>query len=236
MTGRATGLTWDSRVRPEEAKRSAMWLQHDHGHRSRRRGAGHWRASARWLGLASLAALVGTAFDAEAASSRGKGAKARAKRSSQPAPTRGGGGEAALADANIAVLAFEGEESERLRKHVIKVFVERGMRVNSTLKAQDNPTQYRDMGAALDLAAYVHGKIRDTGPEKAVATVTIRSAVTGRPLTSATFNGFRRGLPFDVEEKLWDRVLPALKRACLEAQRPGRRHSKPLHINAGTPL
>jgi hypothetical protein len=141
-----------------------------------------------------------------------------------------------LADAKVAVLAFEGEDPEPLRKHVIKLLVERGLKVNSTLKAQDNPTQYRDMGAALDLAVFVHGKIKDTAPDRAVATVTIRSAVTGRPVATATFNGFRRGLPFDVEEKLWDRVAPAFKRACLEATKPNRRHSAPLVIEAGTPL
>lgn len=139
------------------------------------------------------------------------------------------------ADAQVAVLAFEGDDSEPLRKHVIKVFVDRGIKVNSTLKAQDTPTQYRDMGAALNLAVYVHGKIRDTTADRAVATVTLRSAVTGRPMVTATFNGFRRGLPFDVEEKLWARVAPAFKRACVEARKP-RRHSKPLRIEAGTPL
>jgi hypothetical protein len=143
---------------------------------------------------------------------------------------------ATLSDARVAVLAFEGDDAEPLRKHVIKVFVERGIQVNSTLKAQDSPTQYRDMGAALKLAVYVHGRIKDTGPDHAVATVTLRSAVTGRPVATATFNGFRRGLPFDVEEKLWDRVAPAFKRACIEASRPNRRHSKPLVIEAGTPL
>ena len=141
-----------------------------------------------------------------------------------------------LSEAKVAVLAFEGEDPEPLRKHVIKLLVDRGLQVDSTLKAQDSPTQYRDMGAALNLAVYVHGRIKDTTPERAVATVTIRSAVTGRPVATATFNGFRRGLPFDVEEKLWDRVGPALKRACIEARRPNRHHSEPLHIEAGTPL
>ena len=183
-----------------------------------------------------MALLLGISVDGQAASRRAKAHKAGAKaRSSGKSPVGIGAREAALANAKIAVLAFEGEDPEPLRKHVIKVFVERGMTVNATLKAQDNAIQYRDMGAALDLTVYVHGKIRDTGPEKAVATVTIRSAVTGRPITSATFNGYRRGLPFDVEEKLWERVAPALKRACLEAKKP-RRHSKPLRINAGTPL
>jgi hypothetical protein len=78
--------------------------------------------------------------------------------------------------------------------------------------------------------------MRPTSGDQAVAIVTIRSAVTGRPVATATFNGYRRGLPFDVEEKLWARVGPAFKRACAEAARPNRRHSKPLRIEAGTPL
>jgi hypothetical protein len=179
------------------------------------------------------------AVPVEGASRRSKSqgrASARPKAASK-ATSRTTAGDAALADAKIAVLTFEGDDSEPLRKHVIKVLVERGLKVNSTLKPQDNPTQYRDMGAALDLAVYVHGKIKDTTPEHAVATVTIRSAVSGRPVATATFNGFRRGLPFDVEEKLWERVGPAFKRACVEAARPGvRHHNAPMVIEAGTPL
>jgi hypothetical protein len=157
--------------------------------------------------------------------------KSSAKRKSG---TKGSG--ATLTDAKIAVLPFEGEEPEQLRRHVIKLLVERGFDVNSNLKLQDNPTQYRDMGAALNLAVYVHGKMRPTSADHATATVTIRSAVTGRPVATATFNGFRRGLPYDVEEKLWQRVGPAFKRACVEATRPNRRHNRPLFIDAGTPL
>jgi hypothetical protein len=174
------------------------------------------------------ATIVSLAAPVEAKSRRAKSNGGSNSKSTDAGP--------ALSDAKVAVLAFEGDNSEPLRKHVIKVFVERGIQVNSTLKAQDSPTQYRDMGAALNLAVYVHGKIKDTGPDHAVATVTIRSAVTGRPIATATFNGFRRGLPFDVEEKLWDRVAPAFKRACIEASRPNRRHSKPMFIEAGTPL
>ena len=213
-----------------------MWLLHDPGRPTRIVAIALRAPGQRWLGLAAIALLFGMSFDSEAATRRSQSHKAGAKaKNGSKSPSRPAAGGTALADAKVAVLAFEGEDPEPLRKHVIKVFVERGMKVDATLKAQDNATQYRDMGAALDLAVYVHGRIRDTGPEKAVATVTIRSAVTGRPLTSATFDGYRRGLPFDVEEKLWERVAPALKRACLEAQKP-RRHSAPTHINAGTPL
>ena len=186
-----------------------------------------------FLLLAALALVLGATISAEAAPRKAKSSKASSKPKTSSA---NGAAEAALADAKVAVLAFEGDDSEPLRKHVIKLLVERGLKVNSTLKAQDNPTQYRDMGAALDLAVFVHGRIKDTTPEHAVATVTIRSAVTGRPVATATFNGFRRGLPFDVEEKLWDRVAPAFKRACLEATKPNRRHSQPQFIEAGTPL
>jgi len=188
------------------------------------------------LGLAGIVLWLGVGFDVEASPRKARGQNGERKAKSASPPSSKAVDDVSLTDAKIAILAFEGEDAEPLRKHVIKLFVERGVKVNSTLKAQDNPTQYRDMGAALNLAVYVHGKIKDTGPEKAVATVTIRSAVTGRPVATATFNGYRRGLPFDVEEKLWERVAPAFKRACREAARGGRRHSQPTYINAGTPL
>lgn len=184
--------------------------------------------------MAAVACLaLANAGTAEAGPRKSKAAKAsRANGGGKPGRVSE---QQALADAKVAVLAFEGEDPEPLRRHVIKLLVERGLKVNSTLKAQDNVTQYRDLGAALDLAVYVHGKIKDTGGDRAVATVTIRSAVTGRPVASATFNGFRRGLPFDVEEKLWARVGPAFKRACVAAATGVRRY-KAMHIEAGTPL
>jgi hypothetical protein len=184
------------------------------------------------LALVVLAALIGSASLAEASPKRTKGSTKASKASAKASP---GPSNAAVSGAKVAILPFEGDDAEPLRKHVIKIFVERGITVNSTLKAQDNPTQYRDMGAALDLAVYIHGKIKDTSPEHAVATVTIRSAVTGRPVASATFNGFRRGLPFDVEEKLWEKVHTAFARACMDASKP-RHHNEFTHIEAGTPL
>jgi len=196
--------------------------------------------SARFLvTLVAIAGLLGASAAAEAAPRRSKGAsriKSGAKGSARGSTkARSEKSNSAVAAAKIAVLPFEGYDAEPLRKHVIKIFEERGITVNSTLKPQDNPTQYRDMGAALNLAVYVHGKIKDTTPEHAVATVTIRSAVTGRPVARATFNGFRRGLPFDVEEKLWDKVHSAFTRACVDATRP-RHHNTPTLIEAGTPL
>ncbi|MBN2574318.1 MAG: hypothetical protein JXP73_07120 [Deltaproteobacteria bacterium] len=194
------------------------------------------------LALLAFALALGASPSVDA---RPRKAKAHTKsgprgKSARKWPAQGAGRatttEASLAAAKVAVLPFEGEEPEQLRKHVIKLLVDRGLQVDSTLEPQDSAIQYRDMGAALNLAVYVHGKMKPTTGDRAVATVTIRSAVTGRPVATATFNGYKRGLPFDVEEKLWDRVGPAFRRACLEARKPNRRHSKPMHIEAGTPL
>jgi hypothetical protein len=198
------------------------------------------------LALIAAVTVLGSAPDLEAASRRQKshgkpkaGAKPpspAAARASARAKSKTEAEEAKVASRKVAVFAFEGDDAEPLRKHVIQALSDRGLRVETTLKPLDTAEQYRDMGATLNLASYVHGRIKDTSGEHAVATVVIRSAVTGRKLATATFNGFRRGLPFDVEEKLWERVGPALVHACVEASKPGRRHNAPMRIEAGTPL
>jgi hypothetical protein len=200
------------------------------------------------LALLAAAVAFGSSADLDAATCRPKH-HPKARVSSDPKPpsptaarasargkskTEGEG--PAIGSRKVAVFAFEGDDAEPLRKHVIQVLSDRGLRVETALKPQDNPEQYRDMGATLNLAAYVHGHIKDTTADHAVATVVVRSAVTGRKVATATFTGFRRGLPFDVEEKLWQRVGAAFMRVCVEASKPGRRHNEPMRIEAGTPL
>jgi hypothetical protein len=182
--------------------------------------------------LIAVAVVLGSSTDLEAASHRSKHpTKARASSKS-----KANHGQATVASHKVAVFAFEGDDAEPLRKHVIQALTDRGLRVETSLKPQDNPEQYRDLGATLDLSAYVHGHVKGTGGDHAVATVVVRSAVTGRKVATATFTGFRRGLPFDVEEQLWGRVGPAFTRVCIEANKPGRRHNEPMRIEAGTPL
>jgi len=226
-------------------------------HLLRTSGLPHSAASASRKGLASLSArsgyfklllallattmVLGSASRLEAATCRQKahgktGTRPSSSRASANAKSKTEAEEAKIASKKVAVFAFEGDDSEPLRKHVIQALSDRGLRVETTLKPLDTAEQYRDMGATLNLASYVHGRIKDTNGEHAVATVVIRSAVTGRKLATATFNGFRRGLPFDVEENLWKRVGPALVHACVEASKPGRRHNEPMRIEAGTPL
>jgi hypothetical protein len=193
------------------------------------------------LTLAAVFAMICAAPSADAASKRAKSksttkSKSSSKASSKATSKTKSADDEPAASGKIAVLPFEGEDPYFVRKHVIQALTDRGMRVDSSLRSADTAEQYRDMGAALDLAVYLHGHIKDTTADHAAATITIRSGVTGRKITTVTFNGYRRGLPFDVEEQLWDRVGTAIKRACAEASKAVRHHNEPMRIEAGTPL
>ena len=144
--------------------------------------------------------------------------------------------EEAAARGKVAVLAFGGEDTYSVRSHVIKALTDRGMKVEAALPPVDTADQYRDMGAVMELAAYVHGHVKELPADHAVATIVIRSGVTGKKLTTATFTGYRRGLPYDVEEKLWQRLGATFARACVEATKPRPHHNQPMLIEAGTPL
>jgi hypothetical protein len=195
------------------------------------------------LALLALAVLIGAAPAVEAAPRRARShAKAKAKHSSAPARVAARGKskaeveEEAAAGGKVAVFAFAGEDTYSVRSHVIKALTDRGMKVETALPPVDTVEQYRDMGAVMDLAVYVHGHVKELPADHAVATIVVRSGVTGRKLTTATFSGYRRGLPEDVEEKLWARLGATFARACVEATKPRPHHNKPLRIEAGTPL
>jgi hypothetical protein len=198
------------------------------------------------LALVALAVVVGTAPAVEAAPRRAKShakAKAKAKPPSRAATRAAARGKAkaegevaAVATGKVAVFAFAGEDTYSVRDHVIQALTDRGIKVDTALPPVDTAEQYRDMGAVMDVAAYVHGHVKELPADHAVATIVIRSGVTGKKLTTATFTGYRRGLPYDVEEKLWQRLGPAFRRACVEATKPRPHHNQPMVIEAGTPL
>jgi hypothetical protein len=192
------------------------------------------------LAIVALAALIGTAPKVEAAPRRAK-SHAKAKHSSRAstraaATNKADGAGAAVTEGKVAVFAFQGEDTYCVRDHVIQALTDRGIKVEAAIPPVDTTEQYRDMGAVMNLAAYVHGHVKELPADHAVATIVIRSGVTGRKLTSVTFTGYRRGLPYDVEEKLWQRLGPAFRRACVEATKPRPHHNKPMVIEAGTPL
>ena len=192
------------------------------------------------LALLALAVAIGAASTVEAAPRRAK-SHAKTKHSSRAstraaAKAKADGAGGALAEGKVAVFAFQGEDTYSVRDHVIQALTDRGIKVEAAIPPVDTTEQYRDMGAVMNLAAYVHGHVKELPADHAVATIVVRSGVTGKKLTSVTFTGYRRGLPYDVEEKLWQRLGPAFRRACVEATKPRPHHNKPMVIEAGTPL
>ncbi len=194
-----------------------------------------WRSGLAWILALLLAGQVSVALAAPrkaAAKSHSRGhAKAHAS-----AEDRAREEAEAVTGSKIALFAFRGDDTEQIRAQVIKVLKPRVREISTNLKSPDTAEQYRDMGAALDLALYVHGQIKDTGKDMAVLTIDLRSGVSGRKLTSVKFTGNRRKLYADAEDELWHKIERPFGRACLEATKAVRHHNAPMRIEAGTPI
>jgi hypothetical protein len=193
----------------------------------------------RRLGLAWIVAalLAGTVSVAAAAPRKTGKAKSRGSaKTNASAEVRVGAGSDVVAASKIALLDFHGDSVEQIRGQVLKVLKTKVREVSTNLRPPDTTEQYRDMGAALDLALYVHGQIKDTGKDQSVLTIDLRSGVNGRKLTSVKFTGSRRKLYADAEDELWKRIEKPFGRACLEASKAVRHHNAPMHIEAGTPI
>ncbi len=181
------------------------------------------------LALAIVLLVAGLAPQAQASGRTARhGSKAGGASPSADA-TRAGVGK-------VAVFAFDGDEKTNVRKHVVLALTNQGLQVETDLRPVHTTDELRDMGATLNLAAYIHGRIKDRPGDKAEATITIRSGVTGKPIATATITGYQGGLRFDVEEKLWRQVGKAIQRACKEATKPRRPIHAPTRIDASGPL
>jgi hypothetical protein len=141
----------------------------------------------------------------------------------------------AIASGKAAVFVFDGDQTEPLRTGVVRLLKANGMRVRTDLRPNDTAVQFRDMAAALNLAVYVHGRVKELPGGRSLATIAIRSGVTGQRIASASFQGERRELTSMVEQGLWDKVKGPVGRTCVLALKP-RRHSAPMRIEAGTPI
>ena len=206
---------------------------------ARVRGASsvRWRPRLAWI----LAVLLATTVSVAEAAPKGRMAKAGGKsrgsaKARASAESRARGAADAVAGSKIALLEFHGDDAELIRKQVLKVLKTKVREVSTNLRSPDSTEQFRDMGAALDLALYVHGHVKDTGKDQAVLTIDLRSGVSGRKLTSVKFTGNRRKLYADAEDELWTRIEKPFGRACLEATTAVRHHNAPTLIEAGSPI
>jgi hypothetical protein len=189
------------------------------------------RRSPRRMSLSSTCCVLSAVLLASAVAATAQAAPKKQSRSARSEPAESG-----PRLSKVAVFAFDGDEATNVRKHVVMALANQGLKVDTSLRPVQTAEEFRDMGATLDLAAYVHGRIKDLPADKAEATIMVRSGVTGRTIASTTITGYRRGLRFDVEEKLWQRVGKVLLRVCKEAKRPRRPVNAPTRIEAGTPL
>lgn len=142
----------------------------------------------------------------------------------------------AVSSSKIAILPFRGDDTDQIRAQIIKVLRPKVRELSTNLRAPDTAEQYRDMGAALKLALYVHGSVKDVGRDQSVLTVDLRSGVSGRKISSVTFTGSRRKLYADAEDELWPRLEKPFSRACFDATKAVRHHNAPMRIEAGTPV
>jgi ribosomal protein S8E len=142
----------------------------------------------------------------------------------------------AMSASKVAILEFRGDSTDEIRAQIIKVLRPKVRELSTNLRAPDTVVQYRDMGAALDLALYVHGHLKDMGKDQSTLTIDLRSAVSGQKITSVKFTGSRRKLYADAEDELWSRIEKPFGRACLDASKAVRHHSAPMRIEAGTPI
>jgi hypothetical protein len=169
-----------------------------------------------------------------AAARRSHGKSQAASRSSRAGAERGIA--EAMSASKIAVLEFRGDGTDEIRAQVIKVLRPKVRELSTNLRSPDTVVQYRDMGAALDLALYIHGHLKDVGKDQSTLTIDLRSGVSGQKITSVKLTGSRRKLYADTEDELWSRIEKPFGRACLEASKAVRHHSAPMRIEAGSPV
>lgn len=136
----------------------------------------------------------------------------------------------------VAVFSFEGDDTEPMRMQVVRLFKSKRMQVLTSLRPVDSPEQYRDMAFALNLAVYVHGKVKLRSRDQGVLTIMVRNGYSGRRLATARITGHRQTLTDNLEESLWEKVSASFARACIDASKPNRPHNPPMRIEAGTPL
>jgi hypothetical protein len=136
----------------------------------------------------------------------------------------------------IAVFAFEGDDVfEPFRAAVVRTLRKRRLNVTAALRPADSPAQYREMSCASSLAVFIDGKVSGEGAHQTVL-IRLRSGVSGQHFRSAKFSGSTQTIVGAIGDALWGRVGPAIIRTCSSAAKPRRRESRPMYIEAGSPL
>jgi hypothetical protein len=157
----------------------------------------------------------------------------RGERGQRLVAVREPSGPAGGARGKIVLFPFQGDGGGAVARQVGRTLRGKGLKVATNIRPVDSAEQYREMGAALNVAAYIHGEVNGDGDESR-ATVHVRSGVSGQRIASASFSTERRKLPGEISKTLWGRVGSDLVRVCAQASKP--RKVRAMRIAAGTPL
>jgi hypothetical protein len=135
----------------------------------------------------------------------------------------------------VAVFPIRYDDDHSFVSQLQRLLRARGLEVVTDVRPVDTPEQYREIAGTLSLAALIGGRY-DEGDKMARLTLEVRSGYTGRRLMAATFKQNKLNMRAEVEGKLWNRIGPAVARACADASKPRKRGRSPLFIEAGTSL
>jgi hypothetical protein len=152
-----------------------------------------------------------------------------------PRPNADDPAEAGL-DGKVAFFHLRGQDVAALEEPVLKALRERGLTVVTDLRPVDLPDQFRDLAVTLELFAYLDGTVAERRDHQVRVTLSVRSGYSGRRTARATWVVMPADFPDAVEDSLWKRLGPALRRAHVDAQKPHRHTHAPMQINAGTPI
>jgi hypothetical protein len=134
----------------------------------------------------------------------------------------------------VAVFVFKGDDVyEPIRAAVVRSLRRRGLNVTASLRPVDSAAQFREMSYALKLAIFVEGELLGQGRRQS-AHIRLRSGLTGQRIATASFTGPTRKIVGDVDRTFWNRLGPAVMRACSSAAKPRRPENEPLRIEAGS--
>jgi len=136
----------------------------------------------------------------------------------------------------VAVFVFQGDDVyQPMRAAAVRALRRRGLSVTATLQPVDSPAQYREMSSTLKVGAYVDGEVTGEGARQNLR-IRVRSGVTGQYIASVTLSGPTPKVVGTITRTLWNRVGPAITRACAGAARSHRLEREPLRIEAGSAL
>ncbi len=147
-------------------------------------------------------------------------------------PERPGAG----AKGRIAVFVFKGDDVfEPFRAAVVRTLRKQRLNVTARLRHADSPAQYRAMSSSSNLAVFIDGEVSGKGARQTVL-IRLRSGVTGLYFRSVKFKGTTQSIVAAIGVRLWGRLGPAIVRTCAIAAKPRRHESRPMYIEAGSPL